>query len=133
MRGEAYYWNVGSFGGRRPTAFAPFFVRTLPDPLVDVGGQGTGFFAHLVLDPFGVPLVHHGHKSGDAVETAGESRIRIHLHQDFLDFIHGQTRLKTFMQRWSQLVHIAVGGKGRDGDDTLGRVPDMDGSGSKLL
>jgi hypothetical protein len=24
--------NVGSFGGRRPTALAPFFVRTLPDP-----------------------------------------------------------------------------------------------------
>ena len=26
--------NVGAFGGRRPTALPPFFVRTLPDPLI---------------------------------------------------------------------------------------------------
>jgi hypothetical protein len=28
--------NVGSFGGKRPTALAPFFVRTLPDPHYDL-------------------------------------------------------------------------------------------------
>ena len=32
MRGVGLLRNVVSAGGRRPTAFAPFFVRTLPDP-----------------------------------------------------------------------------------------------------
>ena len=35
MRGVGLLRNVGPAGGRRPTALAPFFVRTLPDPLFE--------------------------------------------------------------------------------------------------
>ncbi len=84
---------------------------------VRAGGQWCGVSAHFILDAPRLPLVHHGHEGLDAAQAAREPCVRVHLNQNLLDLVHGQSRLKPFGKGRPQPLLIARGGEGCDGND----------------
>ena len=98
---------------KRGSHLRPIFI------LVQIGGNRAGFLSDLVFDPIGFTLIEDRHEREDTVQAAWESGIGIHLHQDFLDLVHGQPGFETVVQRCVQLFHVPAGGERCDRDDAL--------------
>ena len=80
-----------------------------------VGGKRARFRADLIGDAVGFTVLQHGHERGDAVETAGEPGVGVHLDEDFLDLVDRQPSVRTLVQGLLQARHLAAGGERRDG------------------
>ena len=59
--------------------------------------------------------IEHAEKHVKGGETAGETRIRMELDKDFLDFVNGKPGGKAVFQGWFQFLRVAAGSECRDG------------------
>src|SRR5882724_5463412 len=70
-------------------------LQSFSTPLVfiaAVSNRRRGFPLH-ILDPSLLPFLQHGHESIDAVQTARKTAVRIHLHENVFDLVHGEAAM----------------------------------------